>query len=286
MSLTAALVQISPTLLDLGDNLLHHVQGLEEARRRGARLAVFPEMSLTGYRIGDASLDASARSALDRDLRASLGSLRKALEALDMDGVVSYPLFEGGRTFIAAEYVERGRTLGVHRKVNLCNYGHYREDQTFTPGEDLTVLRPRWGAAGLLVCEDLWHPVNGILCTQMGAQALLVPSAPSAPSREGIGANLARWRLLAGAQALAQTCYVLCCCGSGPEGAFHGDGGSFAFGPRGDLLLSLREGDPDLGVVDLDLEELARVREETPLLRNERNDLILRTYGRLESGNP
>src|SRR3970040_2714633 len=50
---TIALAQITPARGDLERNLALHEKTAEEAIGRGARLLVFPELSLTGYFLKD-----------------------------------------------------------------------------------------------------------------------------------------------------------------------------------------------------------------------------------------
>ena len=51
--LRIALAQIAPRLGLLDDNLARHLELLDEARRNGAALVVFPELGLTGYQLQD-----------------------------------------------------------------------------------------------------------------------------------------------------------------------------------------------------------------------------------------
>ena len=44
-----ALAQIDPTIGDFVGNVRKHVEHVQEAKRRGAELVVFPELSILGY---------------------------------------------------------------------------------------------------------------------------------------------------------------------------------------------------------------------------------------------
>src|SRR6185503_20863567 len=114
-----ALAQIAPRLGELDANLALHLEAIQRARRQGAGLVVFPELSLTGYLLRDDVPEVALRiedPRLARLLRASR----------DIDVVLG--LVEespGHRFYNAAAYLSGGRVLHVHRKVYLPTYGMF-----------------------------------------------------------------------------------------------------------------------------------------------------------------
>jgi predicted amidohydrolase len=57
----AALAQIAPRLADVPANLDLHERTVADARAAGADLVVFPELSLTGYGLMEATPDVAVR---------------------------------------------------------------------------------------------------------------------------------------------------------------------------------------------------------------------------------
>lgn len=273
----ATLAQTAPELLDIPHNETLAAEALERASARGASLVVFPEMHLSGYGITREELLPRERLVLERDLRRSLDRLAALGERLGVDYLMGYPLFEGNRTFIAAAYVERGQTVAVHRKLNLANYGSYEEHRNFDPGEAFTVVSTRLGTLGILICEDLWHPVNAAVCAAQGMEILLAPSAPGGAPLQA-GNNRAEWLLLTQGIAFAFTSYLLCVTRGGAEKGTVFNGGAFALSPEGRVLVDLPLHSAAEGDVDIDRDALADLRRRRPLLANERYALYAEAF--------
>jgi predicted amidohydrolase len=53
MNLKVSLAQINPRLGDVEANLALHLKNIELAAQQGLELLIFPELSLTGYRLRD-----------------------------------------------------------------------------------------------------------------------------------------------------------------------------------------------------------------------------------------
>lgn len=277
------LAQTAPELLDIPHNTQRAAEALERAAERGSSLVVFPEMHLSGYGLEKARLPMSSRAALARDVARALEGLAERGKQLGLDYLMSYPLFEDHGLFIAAAYVEQGRLRAVHRKLNLVNYGHYTEDRNFDPGHHFTVVPTRLGTMGILICEDLWHPVNAAVCAAHGMEILLAPSAPCVPDPSRATANMADWKILLRGTAFSLTTYVLCATRGGREGDLAFDGGAFALSPEGEVLLELPPLEEAEGDVDIDRHALAALRRRRPLLANERHDLYAAAFGDLVS---
>src|SRR5687768_17447715 len=176
--------------LALGDPAANGRLILEWARRaaeRGACLAVFPELALTGYTCEDLF---RSDALLERS-RDALAALVRATAELPTALVVGGPLpTPDGRLFNAAFVLYRGRVRGAVPKTHLPNYGEFYERRWFASGRDVDVpldgfrLTARQifeiGALRFVVeiCEDLWapEPPSGGLALA-GAQVLLNLSA-------------------------------------------------------------------------------------------------------------
>jgi NAD+ synthase (glutamine-hydrolysing) len=162
----------------------------------GVSVAVFPELSVSGYTLDDLHLQdtllEAVHDALEQIVEAS-ADLRPLL-------VVGAPLEVDGRVHNCAVVVQGGQVLGVAPKSYLPNYREFYEKRWFAAGTDTgggsvrlpfaddavpfgpdLLFRAR-DVAGLVVhvevCEDMWVPVPpSAEAALAGATVLLNPSA-------------------------------------------------------------------------------------------------------------
>ena len=144
---------------------------------------VFPELSLTGYFLKDLVPDVALR--LDSE---AVGALAAASESVDV--LVGCVLeTDDFRFHNAVLYLSGGAVHHVHRKVYLPTYGLFDELRYLAPGDRFRAFEaplrgaapPRPWRAGVLACEDMWHPSAASLLARQGVDVLLCPS--SSPGR-------------------------------------------------------------------------------------------------------
>ncbi len=289
-TLTVGLAQIDSRPGDPDANLARHFEWMERARAAGVDLLIFPELSLTGYRLLHLTSRLARRVAGDPDLD------RLAAAAGPM-AVIAGLVEEGddGRIFNSVVLLGAGRPAFVHRKLYLPTYGLFQEGRFFRPGSRLAAAtlpapgsRGSGGASGasgaggasgdvglgILVCEDLWHPHLAGRLAAGGVRLLAVPSA--GPGRLGAGPvppSHESWELVTRSTALLNASWVLYCNRVGwEEGTFY-SGGSHVVRPGGELLARAPFVEEHLLVAQIDLREADRLRWRLPLLADERSDL-------------
>jgi NAD+ synthase (glutamine-hydrolysing) len=149
---------------------------LEQAGRRRAILALFPELGLSAYSCEDLF---HQQALLDGALGA-LGRVVGASREIPVIAVVGVPLVVDSLLFNCAVVVHGGRVLGVTPKTYLPNYREFYELRQFTPGDvaaratiDLLGHKDVPFGSGLVfqlenqplfafhaeICEDLWTPI-------------------------------------------------------------------------------------------------------------------------------
>ncbi len=193
--LRIALAQVNATVGDLETNAGLIVEWSRRAAEAGARVAVFPEMMLTGYPVEDLALRASfvdaSVAALDdvaaRLAAGGLGDLAVVVGYLDRrTGVVPRTGLPAGAPLDAAALIYQGKVAARSAKHHLPNYGVFDEFRYFLPGDTLPVFRLPARAGGqdgpvdiaIAVCEDLWQAGGPVAVTrQAGAALLVVPNA-------------------------------------------------------------------------------------------------------------
>ncbi|HYH44748.1 MAG TPA: nitrilase-related carbon-nitrogen hydrolase [Thermoanaerobaculia bacterium] len=279
-TLTVGLAQIDCRPGDPDANLAHHLEWVERARAAGVDLLVFPELSLTGYRLLHLTPRLARRVAGDPDLArlAAAAGPMAVLAGLVEEG-------EDGRIFNSAVLLGGAGGSGadsagqafVHRKLYLPTYGLFQEGRFFRPGSRLAAAPlAAAGAAGfgILVCEDLWHPHLAGRLAAAGVRLLAVPSA--GPGRLGPGPvppSHESWELVTRSTALLNATWVLYCNRVGwEEGTFY-SGGSHVVRPGGEVLARAPFLEEHLLTVTIDLREADRLRWRLPLLADERADV-------------
>lgn len=178
---TLALAQIDSVLGNVSRNVELHVEQIERAIAKKADAIIFPELSLTGYTLRDlnfeVALDPAAARVLDpiRNLSQQITIICGGVEE-DKQAAV----------YNAAFVFEDGELIHTHRKIYPPTYGIFEEMRYFSRGNDLLTFESRrLGRVGVLVCEDLWHPVLPYVLAQEGAQ--LIVTIAASPTRLDTG---------------------------------------------------------------------------------------------------
>lgn len=140
----------------------------------GVAVAVFPELTLSGYSIEDILLQDTLLDAVEAALAGIVAGSADLLPVL----VVGAPLRHLHRVYNCAVVVHRGRVLGVTPKSYLPNYREFYERRQLAAGDDVDGTIRLLGAdvpfgpdlvfaaadvAGLVlhveICEDMFVPV-------------------------------------------------------------------------------------------------------------------------------
>ena len=248
----------------------------------GVALALFPELSLSGYAIDDLLLQDVLLEAADR----AVESLARATAGLLPVVVVGAPLRHGHRLYNCAVVIHRGEVLGVAPKSYLPTYREFYEKRHFASGtgqEGQYLVRPHWPGADadgeipfgpdLLfaaddlpdlvvhaeVCEDLWVPVPPSHEAALAGATVLVNLSASPIT---VGRAEDRHLLARAASARCNAAYLYAAASEGESSTdLSWDGMTMAY-ELGDLL---GQGErfpagPVRTVVDVDLDRLRQER--------------------------
>ena len=198
-------------LADTKANTAEIIKLYHQAAKNGASVVLFPEMSITGYTIGDLvfqrQLLDGAKSALTEIAEATLNNHTAA--------IVGLPLEYNGRLYNCAAVVQNGIIAGIVPKQQLANYREYSEKRFFASGRGVndTVLFGDQAVIfgsnllfdsgefvfGVEICEDLWSVTppsdqlalagaaaifNPACCTETAGKAALRADLVKAQSRK------------------------------------------------------------------------------------------------------
>jgi len=284
-------------MADPATNAARIAEQVQALHDDGVDVALFPELSLSGYAIDDLLLQDVLLDAVD----AAVVDLAKATAKLRPVVVVGAPIRSGARLYNCAVVLNRGEVLGVVPKVNLPNYREFYEKRWFASGDDArcTMLtRAHWPGADedgdvpfgpdlifratdlpdltihVEVCEDMWVPIPpSARAALAGAHVLLNLSAsPITVARAEDRHLLAR-----SASSRCNAAYLYAAASAGESTTdLSWDGMTMAY-EMGDLLgqsARFPEGAAST-VVDIDLDRLRQERiRQGSFDDNRRSELI------------
>jgi len=177
--LTISLCQIAPHVGDIDGNVRRILAAYDEARGKGADLAVFCELVVSGYPPEDLVQKRSYQRAC-RDAVYALAEHTRTGPAMIVGApwpgsASAAPDDEAGRLYNCAFLLADGEIAARRAKIRLPNYGVFDEPRRFTPGTQIAVTLFRGIALGLMTCEDLWLPGTGEALARQGAEILIAP---------------------------------------------------------------------------------------------------------------
>jgi predicted amidohydrolase len=278
-NLRVGLAQISCRLGSVESNLETHLAYIDQAKRGGADLVIFPELSLTGYVLQDLTPTVAMSPTPDDP---TFAALLKASQEIDiLFGFVEAEARH--RFYIACAYISHGEILHVHRKVYLPTYGLFDEGRFFAWGDRVQAFDTRFGRFGALICEDFWHASPPYLLWLDGADVMLFISAsPGRGLRKQPQLESANWvERINQAYASLFTSFVVHTNRVGFEDGLNFWGGATVFDPNGELVAQGPYHEEALTFADLDLGQLRRTRTRLPLLRDERTSMVQRELARI-----
>ena len=259
-SLRIALCQCNLPVGDLAGNLKRIRSELEAAAEQGVDLAVFPELSVTGYPPEDLLLNPRLADAAARGLEELASSVT------DIVAVVGFPLLDGD-LFNAAAVVSGGEIAGVYRKHFLPNYGVFDEQRYFARGGRALVVDVAGVRVGVTICEDLWYPGGPAQWASIDGGAELVVNLSGSPYHRGKG--IERERMLA-QRAADYGCFVAFCNAIGGQDELVFDGHSLVIDPVGEVVARGLQFEEDRLLVDIDAIGVSRRRLHDPRWRQSR----------------
>lgn len=121
---------VSPKIkvADVDYNRLEILKLIRKLAEDHVKVALFPELSLTGYTSGDIFFS----SDLLHQTELSLLCIMEETKGLDMVVMVGLPLQLNGRLYNCAAVLFNGKILGIVPKQNLPNYNEFYESRWFT----------------------------------------------------------------------------------------------------------------------------------------------------------
>ena len=256
-------------------NIEKAIQMIKESKKQGANLAVLPEMFNCPYENekfieyaeeleGSRTLKEISNIAKEENIHVLAGSIPELERDEENDGESIYNT--------AVFFDNNGKILGKHRKMHLFDIDvkgkiYFKESDTLSAGNEFTVIKTDLATIGIGICYDIRFVELSRIMTLNGAELLIFPGAFN------LTTGPAHWQLLFRSRALDNQVYTI---GVAPaldkDASYNSYGHSIAVNPWGEVIEELGF-DEDLKIVEIDLDEIKRIREEIPILKNRRWDL-------------
>jgi NAD+ synthase/NAD+ synthase (glutamine-hydrolysing) len=152
-----ALCQINPTVGDLAGNLELVLDASRRAAARGADLAVFPELVLTGYPPRDLLEKESFRARSLETLHALIAASSSIPCGILAGFVGASPAGSRRSATNSAALIEHGKLLATQSKMLLPTYDVFDETRYFQPATAQSICEFRGMRVGITICEDAWN---------------------------------------------------------------------------------------------------------------------------------
>ncbi len=228
-------------------------------------LAVFPELFLSGYRVGDRFHELALGPG--DAVWTELSELARAHHTTLVVGAPTRSEERKGELRNSALAFGPDGPVGVQVKRYLPNFGPFEEGVPFTPTDESHSLPLGRHRMGLSICYDTFFPEVARHLALDGADLLVIVSASPVPSGP-------LFEKLLPARAIENGLPVVYVNRVGVEDGVVFGGGSGAWDPRGEPVAARPVPDDTLApeerllLVELDLDEPARWRPFRPVLRD------------------
>ncbi len=257
--INVALAQINCRVGDKQHNIDLMKKNLKRAKRSGADLVIFPELSLTGYLTRDLTHDLA-----EKIPGPSVSALQRVAKKENIYTVFGMPeQSEKAQGIIYNTSVLLGPegTIGKYRKTHLPTHSVFEEKRYFRPGYQLPVFETDIGRLGLTICYDIFFPEIYRLLRLKGAQLITCISASPAVRRKF-------FEVFTAARAMENTIFLAYTNLVGMEDGLQFWGGSRIVAPSGHILAQAKYDEEDLVIGGIDFADSKRIETFVPTLRD------------------
>ena len=273
---------------DVDFNVDKIISQLEKCREEGVKVAVFPELCITGYTCQDLFFQ---NALLDRAMYGAVKIAKKTVNS-DMLVAVGMPVRAKGKLYNCAAVIQNGEILKFIPKTHLPNYNEFYEARHFAPymGGNIQLELTQYFAdddmhsaqmgqyvfeldnwenngeqpsdcvkIGFELCEDLWvaDPVSNYLA-KSGATLICNLSA----SDEVIGKDSYRRQLVSNQSARLVAGYIYCSAGDGESTQDMVFSGHNIIAENGSILAESRLFENGITISEIDFKKLAFERRK------------------------
>jgi predicted amidohydrolase len=264
-SFKVALAQISCKRGDKAANLKKIEKTATDAKKQGADLVIFPELSVTGYTLRD-QLYELAETIPGPSTNTIINVAQKARIYI-VSGMPELSEKTQATIYNTAVLVGPHGLIGKYRKMYLPTHSVFEEKRYFRSGYEAAAFDTDVGKIGLIICYDIFFPEVSRLARLKGAQFLVCISASPAVRRSF-------FETLTVARAIENTAFLAYVNLVGIEDGLQFWGGSRLIGPQGKVLAKAKYDEEDIVIGQVDYADIRPIETFVPTLRDLRPELF------------
>lgn len=130
------------------------IDGCQQARATGSRIAITPELALCGYLPEDNLYSVTTEKLVQKNLQTICQQCPAELALL-----LGLPEYIGGRRYNSVALIRQHKVEAIYRKVKLPNTSVFDECRYFTAATNPPLIfYVDKTPYTVQICEDLWHP--------------------------------------------------------------------------------------------------------------------------------
>lgn len=267
------------------ENIKKAIEMIKDAKKQNAILAILPEMFNCPYEnekfieyeetLEDSkTLNEISKIAKEENIYVLAGSIPElVINDKEKEGSLSDSKNNKDSLYNTSVFFNKnGEIIGKHRKVHLFDIDvkdkiSFKESDTLSPGNEITLIKTPFATIGIGICYDIRFVELSRIMALKGAELLIFPGAFNMTT------GPAHWQLLFRSRALDNQVFAIGVAPALDKNAnYNSYGHSIVVNPWGELIEEL-DYDEELKVIEIDLDEIKKVREEIPVLKNRRSDL-------------
>jgi predicted amidohydrolase len=260
-----ALAQISCQQADKAKNMAKIKKIVTNAKRAGAELVVFPEMSLTGYVIRDEIYELAER--IPGPSTRTMEEVAKKNKIYVVFGMPETSAKTEATLHNSAVLVGPEGFIGKYHKMYLPTHSIFEEKRYFRPGYETAVFDTDLGKLGLIICYDIYFPEVTRLTRLNGAELIICISASP-------GVRRSFFEVLTVARAIENTAFLAFVNLAGIQDGLQFWGGSRLIGPSGRVLAQAKYDEDDFVMSQVNYPDIRSIEAFVPTLRDLRPELF------------
>jgi predicted amidohydrolase len=260
-----ALAQISCQQADKTKNLTKIRKTVARAKKQGAELVIFPELSLTGYVVRDEIYELAER--IPGPSTKIMEDVAKKNQIHVVFGMPEISDKTEATLHNSAVLIGPEGFIGKYHKMYLPTHSIFEEKRYFRPGYQTAVFDTELGKLGLIICYDIYFPEVTRLTRLKGAELIVCISASP-------GVRRSFFEVLTVARAIENTAFLAFVNLAGIQDGLQFWGGSRLVGPSGRILVQAKYDEDDFVMGEVNYPDIRAIEAFVPTLRDLRPELF------------
>ena len=256
---------------DKNKNLQTAYNFIKKVCQQKIDFAILPEMFCCPYQTSNFPLYAENENG---EAYSFLSNIAKEFRIYLVAGSIPEKDNEGNIYNTSYVFDRHGNQIAKHRKVHLFDIQidggqHFKESDTLSPGNEVTVFDTEYGKIGLNICYDFRFPELSRKMVDKGAKAIITPAAFNMTT------GPLHWEIIFRSRAIDNQVYTIGCAPSRDNSASYiSYANSIVVSPFGKIIDRMDEREGFI-VTTIDFDYVDKVRNELPLLNHRRNEIYI-----------